>query len=138
MCGAYRVSFLGESVDENLEQFASVVDRTCIFSNYPDQRRLGLWFIQLVQIGAQNGDDAFVGFGIFAEDILGATVRHLSVLTSKYRYLHHDHSFLNNVADPRPNQLQQHVHTSFCGRVDLDRCLTNSLDALSNKVYIDF
>ena len=42
----------------------------CVFSNYPNQGRLGFWLIQLVQIGAQNGDDAFVSLGVFAENIL--------------------------------------------------------------------
>jgi hypothetical protein len=62
----------------------------------------------------------------------------VSVLKSQWHYLHYHHGFLHNVTDPGLNQLQQHIHTSFCGSVDLDRSLTNSLDALSDEVYIDF
>ena len=54
------------------------------------------------------------------------------------RDLHYDYGFLHDVADPSPDQLQQHVYTSFCRRVDLDRSLTNSLNALPDEVYINF
>ena len=51
--------------------------------------------------------------------------------------LDNNDSFLNDITDPRVDEIQQHVHTSLSGLVDLDRTLSDSSDRPPDKVDIN-
>jgi hypothetical protein len=61
----------------------------------------------------------------------------LSIQNGWVWYLHYDNSFLHNIADSCANELQQDIDTSFSTSLDFDGCLTDGLDTLPHKVYID-
>ena len=69
----YGISLLSETIDEKRKQIACIVNCTRIFADYPNQGCLGFWFVQLVQIGAKDGNDTFIGLRVFAENILWST-----------------------------------------------------------------
>jgi hypothetical protein len=64
------VRLLDERVDEDAEQVRGVVDLVGVLADDPDERRLGFGLVELVEVRAECGDDAFVGGGVFAEDVL--------------------------------------------------------------------
>lgn len=53
-------------------------------------------------------------------------------------YFHDYDGFLNNVAHPSGDQIKQNVHASLSSTLYLDCSLANGLDALANKINIDF
>ena len=51
MFKTHRIRFFSERVYEGAQQLVCVIDLPSIFADNPDQRRLRLRFVQLVQIG---------------------------------------------------------------------------------------
>jgi hypothetical protein len=66
----HGITLLLESIQERAQKLVGIVYLLCILSNNPDQRRLCLGFIQLVQICTQRRDDSLVAVRVFPEDIL--------------------------------------------------------------------
>lgn len=52
-------------------------------------------------------------------------------------YLDNDHSFLDDIANARLNQIQQHLNTSRSSGFDLDGGLSNSFDRFADKVDVN-
>jgi len=65
----------------------------------------------------------------------GETV--FSVAMVIIEYLHHNHSLLNDIANPGSDEVQQNVHASFSSFFDIDGGLTDSFYTLPHKVDID-
>lgn len=53
-------------------------------------------------------------------------------------HFHHDNGFLDYIANPCRDKLQQYIDTAFCCRLDLDSSLTDCPYAFPNKIYIYF
>lgn len=53
-------------------------------------------------------------------------------------YLHDNHGLLHDVADTGADEVEQDIHTTLSPRLDLDCCLSYSLDTSAYKVHVDF
>lgn len=67
----HRVALLLEHIEEGRQQLVGVLNLLGVLSNDPDQGRAGLGLVELLEVGAEGGDDALVAVGVLPEDVLG-------------------------------------------------------------------
>ena len=79
------------------------------------------WFIQGVQVLAEDRDDAFILVGILPENVLD-----------------HNDSFLDNVGHFGLDQLHKCAHTALRRGFHLDGTAPNGSDRLAHKINIHF
>ena len=65
----HYIGFILEVLDEVSHQVISIVDDLDVLANDPDNGGFGLWIVQVIEIFADIGEEAFVFVGVFPEDI---------------------------------------------------------------------
>jgi len=64
---------VGVRVEERADEIGRVADLVGVLAEDPDERRLGLGLVELVERRAQGRDDALVAMRVPAEDVLRAS-----------------------------------------------------------------
>mmetsp|Transcript_34025 Transcript_34025/g.78514 ORF Transcript_34025/g.78514 Transcript_34025/m.78514 type:complete len:352 (+) Transcript_34025:1119-2174(+) len=117
----YRGVFLFEVFEEGVQKFVGVVDAFGIFADDPDHGRLGLGFVQSLQIFAEGGDDALVAVGIPAEDVFDD-----------------DDGFLHHVIDLGLYEFQEYADAAFGRSLQFDGTPSDGAHALAHEIHVHF
>ena len=103
-----------------LQEGVGVVDAVGVLADDPDYGGFGFWFVELVDLADDGGDDGFVLVWVFAEDVLDD-----------------DRGFLDDVGDAGVDELEEDVDALPGCRLDFDGEFADCADGFADKLHVD-
>src|ERR1700760_3075471 len=110
--------FFVKAINETRQNITSVCNLLRIFSNNPNQRTTGIWFIKFIDALAQNWNDAFIA-RILAENVFD-----------------NHNSLLNNIINFGCNKVEQRVDAFLARRLNLNCHLSDCANSSTDKVHV--
>lgn len=113
--------FLRKGIQEILQQLITILNPIRILPNNPNHRRFRLRLIQIIQILAQDPDNALILVGVAPEDVLDD-----------------DDGFLDDVGDFRLHEGDEDGDAEVGGGVDFDGETADGADGFAHEIDVDF